>query len=399
MIMEQTAVAPDSTFPGVLAGVRRVGEEAAGRADELDQLGEFPKDLYEDLIATDCFLAMVPRALGGLELSLAQVNELIIEGARANGSLGWLLLIGIPFPWLLGLLPEKTAAQLVADNPRLRCRGAIAPKGVAVPAEGGYIVSGQWPFGSGGPHPDLVGGNCVVLENGAPRMGPDGVPDTVLAMFPAAQVEFLDTWQVLGLRGTDSRDFAVREVFVPEHMTLNAFTSTNSFDTPPSRLPLRVVLAMGHASVALGMALGALEDITGLAQTKRAAMNPAALLADDPVFRHALGEHALRHAAARALLDRVTENAWQAALSGRPLSPRETLEGRTMAGYITAECVKIVDAAYTMAGSASLYDASPLQRRLRDIHVATQHFAVTSEGYRTLGALLVGQELTPMELF
>ena len=86
-------------------------------------------------------------------------------------------------------------------------------------------------------------------------------------------------------------------------------------------------------------------------------------------------------------------------MAGRPLSARETIEGRAVAAFITAECVKIVDAAYTMAGSASLYDASPLQRRLRDIHVATQHVAATTEGYRTLGKLLTGEELTAMELF
>jgi len=156
---------------------------------------------------------------------------------------------------------------------------------------------------------------------------------------------------------------------------------------------------MGHASVAIGIAEGALEEVTEVAKTKRAAMNPGALLAHDPVFRHTLGEEDLRLAAARALLDRTTEAATRAFLSGRPLSARETMEGRTMAGFITAECVKIVDAAYTMAGSVSVYDTSSLQRRLRDIHVATQHIAATTEGYRALGKLLTGEELTPMELF
>jgi alkylation response protein AidB-like acyl-CoA dehydrogenase len=156
---------------------------------------------------------------------------------------------------------------------------------------------------------------------------------------------------------------------------------------------------MGHAAVAIGIGQGALEDLAELAKSKRAAMNPTAVLADDPVFRHALGEQDLRLASVRALLDRVTENAWQAGMDSRPLSPRETLEGRTMAGYVTAECVKIVDAAYTMAGSVSLYDVSGLQRRMRDIHVASQHVAATSEGYRALGAVLVGKELSPIELF
>ena len=221
----------------------------------------------------------------------------------------------------------------------------------------------------------------------------------VVVMVPAAQAEFLDTWHVLGLRATDSRDFVIRDVFVPDSMTTNIFTATNCFDLGAGRLPLRVALALGHAAVAIGIAEGALEDIAELAKTKRAAMNPTALLADDPVFRHSLGEHALRRASVRALLDRATETASQAAISGRALSALEILEGRTMAGYVTAECAKIVDAAYTMAGSVSLYDKSSLQRRLRDIHVVTQHVAATGEGYRTLGGLLVGQEPSPIELF
>jgi alkylation response protein AidB-like acyl-CoA dehydrogenase len=398
-VVAQVEAIADVAFPDVLQGVRRVGAEAARRAEELDRLGVMPDDLYDELAATGCFRAMVPRANGGLEFSLAEVNALIIEASKANGSLGWLLLIGIPGPVILGLLPPEAVAEIMEKYPRARGRGTIAPKGVAVPADGGYVVSGQWPFASGGPHPDLVVANCVVMDNGSPRIGPDGVPEMVLAVLPAAEVEFLDTWHVLGLRATDSCDYAARGVFVPEHMTANLFTATNCFDTPATRLPIRVVLAMGHAAVAIGIAEGAFDELVEVAKAKRAAMNPTALLADDPVFRHRLGEEALRLAAARALLDRTTESATQAFLSGRPLSARETLEGRTMAGFITAECVKIIDAAYTMAGSVSLYDPSSLQRRLRDIHVATQHVGANTEGYRALGAVLVGQQLSPLELF
>jgi alkylation response protein AidB-like acyl-CoA dehydrogenase len=389
----------DQTFGTVLEGVHRVASEAALRAEEIEELGVLPSDLFDDLVATRCFQGMLPKTSGGLGFSLAEVNELIIEGARADGSLGWILLIGIQTPLILGLFPRETITSLLSDRPQLRARGAVAPRGQAVRVDGGYVVSGQWPFASGGPNPDLVAGNCVVIDNGSPRIGPNGVPETIVVLVPANQAEFLDTWHVLGLRGSDSCDFALREVFVPEHMTTNVFTATNCFETPAARLPLRVVLALGHASVALGIAQGALDDVTELAKTKRAAMNPGALLANDPVFRHSLGEHALRHTSMRSLLDQATRTAWDAGLSARALSPKEIMMGKTMAGYITAECVKIVDAAYTAAGSTSLYDGSSLQRRLRDIHAATQHVAATSEGYRALGAVLVGEELSPMELF
>jgi len=155
----------------------------------------------------------VPRSHGGLEFSLAEINALTIEAAKANGSLGWILLIGIPSPVIFGLLTPDAVAELMAQYPRARGRGTIAPKGVAVPTDGGYVVSGQWPFASGGPHPDIVVANCIVMDNGNLRMGPNGAPELVLAVLPAAQVEFLDTWHVLGLRGTDSCDYAVRDLF------------------------------------------------------------------------------------------------------------------------------------------------------------------------------------------
>jgi alkylation response protein AidB-like acyl-CoA dehydrogenase len=389
----------DGGFSEVLEGVAQVGSEAARRAEEIDRTGVIPNDLFDSLSATGCLRAMLPKEHGGLELPLAEINELIIAAAKANGSLGWTLMIGIPIPLIFGLLPAATGARLMSEYPFLRARGAIAPKGIAVRVDGGFVVSGRWPFASGGPQPDLVAGNCVVLADGAPEMGPDGVPQTVVAVLRAAQVEFLDTWHVLGLRGSDSRDFAVEEQFVPEDMTANIFTATNAFDLPVTRAPLRVFLATGHASVAVGIAQGALAEVTELAKTKRAAMNPTALLADDPLFRHHLGESTLRLAAAKAFLDHATATAWEAGVANRPLSSEEILTGRTMAGYVTSECVKVVDAAYTMAGSASLYDTSSLQRRLRDIHVATQHVAATSEAYRTLGAVLVGEQLTPLELF
>jgi alkylation response protein AidB-like acyl-CoA dehydrogenase len=389
----------DRYFTGVVEGLKKVESDAARRADEIDELRSIPPDLFDDLVATGFFQSLFPKAYGGYELSLSQVNEMLIGGARANPSLGWVMMIGGHGGPLLGMLPMESVTKLLDGRPAPRLRGAVAPKGVAVPVEGGYVVSGQWPFASGGPAPDLVLANCLVIEGGAPRFNPAGVPETVVVFVPASDVEFLDTWQVLGLRGTDSCDFAMKEVFVPEDMTANIFTSTNCFDTAPLRLPIRVYLATGHASFAIGVAEGALEEIAELAKTKHAAMNPSMRLADDPVFRHIIGENSLRLASVRALLDRTTETAWEAGVSGRKLSPAETLVGRTMAGYITAECVKIVDAAYTLAGSVSLYDASSLQRRLRDIHVATQHVAATGEGYRTVGALLVGDEMTPMDLF
>jgi indole-3-acetate monooxygenase len=377
--------------------VREVVAAAGGRAEETERLGRIPADLYDDLEATGFFQSLVPRRYGGPELPLAAVSEMVIEGARADGAIGWVMMVAVVQPVILSMFPEKTVADVIGAHPRARIRGTLIPKGRAVAVDGGYLVSGQWPFASGGPNPDFVTGNCIVVEGDGPRRGPTGQTETVVVLLPADQVTFLDTWHVMGMQGTDSCDFTVADLFVPHEMTTSLLSASSSFDTPASCVPLRVMMAPGHASVAVGIARGALDDITELGQTKRFAFRPSSKLGDDIVFRHGLGENVLRFEAAHALLQRVTAEV-DAAGPADAWSPRQVLIGRTMAGYVASECVKIVDFAYASAGSVSVYESSDLQRRFRDIHVAAQHVSQTSESYRVLGAAVLGKEVSALEL-
>jgi alkylation response protein AidB-like acyl-CoA dehydrogenase len=386
-------------FAAILKGVRGVAKQAAARRDEIDRAARFPPDLYDELEATGVFLLCAPRKFGGFEMSIAEMNELVFEGARGLGSLGWLMMVGVSQSIGSGLYPEETVEKLFNEDGHKRTRGVIAPKGVAVPVEGGYLISGQWPFATGGPSPDYVSGNSVVMENGQPRPGPSGHPEAIMALMPASEVEFLDNWRVIGMRGTDSCDVRAKDVFVPKAMTFSLLAPSTCFDTPVARLPLRVALAFPHCALALGIAQGALDDVTALSATKRATMNPAAVLSDDPIFRFELGRQVMRLTAARALMDVKAMECWKAGEERRALTPHEILTTRLMAHHVTGECVTIVDWAYTTAGSASVYDGSSLQMRFRDIHVATQHASCHSDPYRLLAAAALGEPLTPHELF
>ena len=386
-------------FPAILEAVRKVAASAGERADQIDRDRKFPADLWEQLEASGAFRLCAPKRFGGLELSLGQANELVFEGARGTGSLGWLMMVGVAQSFGQGLFSEETNEKVLYARPNVRTRGCIAPKGMAVPVEGGYQVSGQWPFASGGPDPDYVTGNCIVMEDGRPKLGAEGLPEAVMAMMPASQLEFLDNWHALGMRGTDSCDVKADGVFVPLSMTFSLHDPTTCFDTPASRLPLRVALSFSHCALALGTGQGAVDDIVALSKTKRATMNPLALLAEDPVFRDELGRNAVRLRSVRAMLDQVTSECWKAGEENRELAPQQILTARLMAHHITHECLAIVSWAYTRAGSSSVYDGSSLQRRLRDIHVATQHASTHTDPYRLLAASMLGEELTPQELF
>jgi alkylation response protein AidB-like acyl-CoA dehydrogenase len=386
-------------FAAILEGVRNVARKAAEQRDAIDNAAKFPADLYDELEATGAFLLCAPKKFGGFEMSIARMNELVFEGARGLGSLGWLMMVGVAQSIGSGLFPEETVEMLFDEDGRKRTRGVIAPKGIAVPVEGGYLISGQWPFATGGPSPDFVSGNSVVMKDGKPVIGPSGHPDAILALMPASDVEFLDNWRVIGMRGTDSCDVRAKDVFVPKSRTFSLMAPSTCFDTPVARLPLRVALAFPHCALALGIGQGALDDIASLSLTKRASMNPAATLSSDPVFRFELGRQTMRLDAARALMQQRAEECWTAGEAHRELTPQEILTTRLMANHITEECVKIVDWAYTTAGSSSVYDGSSLQVRFRDIHVATQHASCHTDPYRLLGALALGEQLSPQELF
>lgn len=177
-------------------------------------------------------------------MTLSQTNEMLIDGGRASGSVGWVMMIHVQQSLGVGLWPEETIRRILDENPNFRNRGIAAPKGIAIPTEGGYTVSGQWPFASGGPNPDFVAGSCLVMENGEMRHDENGIPEMLIAIVPIEEAQLLDTWHVLGMRGTNSCDIAVESAYVPDEMTVRGlFTAKNHFGTVPSRLPLRLVLS------------------------------------------------------------------------------------------------------------------------------------------------------------
>ena len=383
----------------VVDGVRKVAAKAKERAAEIDKTRSFPPELFDEMEATGAFRVMTPREYGGLGLGIDVMIAAVHEAARGNGSLGWLAMVGTSQSVGNGLYEEATVRKIVTEFPDVRIRGVIAPKGQAVEVEGGYRISGQWPFASGGPNPNFVGGNCILMENGKPKLNAHGEVELVMALTPAENAEFLDNWHVLGMRGTDSCDVVLRDVFVPKAMTFNLHDLKCIYDMPAAELPLRVVLSFPHCSVATGLAEGALDDLIALAKTKRASMNPNILLGEDTVFRHELGKAVVRVEGAKAMTRQIAADCWQAGVDGRDLTPREVLVARLAANFITSECTQVVDWAYTVAGSSSVYDGSSLQRRLRDVHIATQHASCHTDPYRNLGAVMMGVELAPRDLF
>ena len=144
------------------------------------------------------------------------------------------------------------------------------PGFTAEPVQDGYRISGRTSYGSGCEHATWLQCHAVPLENGAPKMGPSGVPESMLANFPAIEAQIIDTWHTLGMCGTGSHDFALNDVFVPERRTwrMGPFLPANpAFTDPMSRMGLRIFPPV-VAGVSLGIARAAIADLIDLAQSK-----------------------------------------------------------------------------------------------------------------------------------
>lgn len=374
----------DRTSAAATVGaVRALVPTIAARSDEIERGRRLPPDLVGQLRDAGCFRMLVPRSYGGAEVELAAHLSVVRELARADGAVGWTVMIGSSAPVILGLLPPATFEAVYAAGPDVVLAGSFNPKGVATPVDGGFRVTGQWSFASGCQHADWFIAHCIVDDG---RM-----PPLRMMVLPAADVEILDTWSVSGLCGTGSHDFTIDDVFVPGERTFSVFEE-GGVDGPLGRIPELCYSSLEFANVAIGIAEGALAEVTTLA-TGKMPMFADATLAANPLFRHQLGETDARLRAARALLDADVAWAWDTAVADEEFALEQRARIRATATWVTTAAASVVDTAYTAGGGTTLYSSSPLQRRLRDAHALTQHFAVKPDTFTLAGAVLAGQEV------
>jgi alkylation response protein AidB-like acyl-CoA dehydrogenase len=354
------------------------------RSDEIEQARRLPLDLVEQLRHAGCFRMLVPSRLGGAGADLPAHARLIRELAKADGSVGWTVMIGSAAPVVIGTLPSTSFDSLyAASGPDVIGAGTFNPTGAATPVDGGYRVNGHWAFASGCQHAEWFIGHCMVDDGRLPPLR--------MMLMPAADVEIIDTWSVSGLCGTGSHDFTADGVFVPDERTFSIFDESN-LDGPLGRMPELTISSLMMANVALGIAEGALAELTTLASGK-VPMFADATLAANPLFRHHLAEADAHLRAAQALVTADVEWAWEIAAGGDEFSPEIRARLRSAAAWATTAAAEVVDVAYTSGGGSSLYRRSPLQRRLRDVHAVTQHFALKEDTFTLAGAVLAGQEV------
>jgi alkylation response protein AidB-like acyl-CoA dehydrogenase len=289
------------------------------------------------------------------------------------------------------MLPRETFEQIYQSGPDVVIAGSAVPTGAASRDHTGWRVTGRWPFASGCQQADWLLGVCVMTEGGKPVVKADGKTPVARAFFlPARDWTIEDTWHAAGLRGTGSTHIALNAARVPEQNFFDLATGEPCVSGPLYRaLPYFVPLM--HGAVHLGIARGALDDIVALAQTGWRPERADSPLRDSELFRSQIGRALADLRAAQAFYDTQVTRHWQHAVSGAAKDEDLLAQGVQTAVWIAATCVGVVETCFESGGAGAVFDSSPLQRRLRDIRVATQHGIVQRRNYASGGAMLLRQ--------
>jgi len=363
-------------------------KEYAERAERERRL---PEPLAEAFTKAGIFRMARPSAFGGLEVDPVTTLQIIEALSAADGSAGWCAMISGAGGAFESYLSLEGGKQIFKDG-NVVTGGVIAPTGRAVPVEGGYRISGHWSVASNCHNCHWLGACSVVFEGAAPKMAPHGMPEMIAPFLARADVEILDTWNVIGLRGTGSHDFTASDVFVPTARCIRIPFMEPIHQGKLFEFPFFGFLAMSIASTALGIARSAVNDFSRMARVKTPAGMMSTLATRASAQLAAAEAEATLRSARAYLLESVTE-LWASVNRGEKPTMVQRANLRIAATHATTSAARAVDLIYTAGGGSALYASNPLQRAFRDVHAVTQHMSVAPATHELHGKLLLGVEL------
>jgi len=372
----------------LLAAIHDLAPRLAARAAEIESGRRIPADIIDRLRKMGLFRSLVPRSHGGLELSVPEVLPLIEALAAADSSVGWVSMIGTGAQMFFTRAPRSVFDEIFVAGTDVLVAGSGTPAGRGERVRGGYRVSGRWPFASGCQNAQWLLGHFVVHEDGAPVMA-DGRPLMRAVALPAERWRIDETWQASGLTGTGSHHIILDDVSITE---AESFDLLHGPSCVPGRFetPFMAFIGSVHMALAAGIAAGAMADLAALAGGGRRQLFATADLRDSPIFQHEFGRLGAALRAVRALVQVQAENQWQRAMAGTLDGTTDFAESLRASAWIHATCADIVSGCYTLGGASVVFNASPLQRRLRDIHAARQHIFAQERFYARAGAHALG---------
>ena len=331
-----------------------------------------------------------PRSLGGLEADPLTRALVIEEISGHDSAAGWTLANPLDWAYLCARLPDQGAEEIYGRGANVVIAAQFGRPMQAAPVQDGYRITGRAPFVSNCHDANWIATTAAVMAGDQSR--PEGEPDAVMAYLPRDSCEVIDTWHVMGMRGTGSNDIAVTDVFVPRARTfpfVPEFIPGSHYQGPLYRFPLIGVVASNLPPLVLAVARRAIEEVSALAQGK-VPVTANTLLRERSSAQAKLAQAEAVLRAGRALLYDTLSDTWQATLAGKTFSLTQKADVLLAMTYAVSSAVKAVELMYSVAGTSGIYTRNPLERYFRDVQVLRHHAFGAETRYETVGQVYLG---------
>jgi alkylation response protein AidB-like acyl-CoA dehydrogenase len=400
-------IADDKRLPADVEAQAPVQAAAALRSvirayhDELEREQRLPKALVEQFHAAGFYRLVRPRELGGLQadpLTYLRTVELLAEG---SGSVGWNLCNNNIAQLVTLGLPDGGIREIYGPGGDVAVAGtAVQGGGRAVPVDGGYRVTGRWPFGTGCQESSWMLGSFQILDGDQPRRSQDGASVYWRGVFRRAETQIVaGSWDVSGLRATGSFDWTVDDVFLPERRTMvhAGVPLDNQWSHWPGvsyALPAQAWVGPHHSAVITGIARAGIDALIELA-VEKTPRGRTSRLCDNPQVQDAIGRADAILNAGRAYRSVTITELWNTTAAGEDTTLEQRARCR-LAAVHAADCAReAMDLVYRQGGSTSYRRESRLAECWRDLQVVGQAVTIMPEWYPMGGRVFMKMDPGP----
>ena len=376
----------------LLDAVERIGPIITAHMDEAEERRQLSLPVLEAMTDAGLFRMMAPRSLGGLEVAPLTYAQVVEAVSRYDSTAGWSLCNPGAFAHGCSRLSDKGAEEILGPGVSGIISAAINPPIKAEVEEGGYRLTGRAPFVSNCHEASWFCVTANVFDGGGPRLRDDGKPALIRVYIPIESCRIIDTWSVMGMRGTGSDDVEVADVFVPSHMVTQMVPDSklgSHYQGALYRFPIVGIVAANVGPVMLGIARNAINEVSALAQGKTP-LTSKTLLRDKSSTQAKLAQAEAAIRSARALLFQTLTEMWGLTTSGETVSLEQRADLLLASANAVARSVDAVELMYNVAGSTGFYTKSPLERYFRDIQVLKQHGSVSEARFESVGQVFLG---------
>jgi alkylation response protein AidB-like acyl-CoA dehydrogenase len=388
-----TAPAEVKPADDYLARVHRLAPVIDAAADRIERDRRLTPELVDALHAEGMYRLLLPRRYGGGQVDPATFHMAMSEVARHDASTAWCLGQGNGCAMAAAYVKPEIAQEVWGNDPR----GVLAwgPPGKAAATEegGSYRVTGNWSFASGMRHATWLGGHSTLLgPDGNPRRNPDGSPVVRTMLIKSSQAEITDIWNVIGLRGTASDAFAVKDLVVPRDYSLSREDPEDHYvDEPLYLFPQTALYSIGFSGVAIGIARSLLESLKDLA-TDKTPRRMKSTLRENGMVQMEVGMAEARLNAARANILNEATDIWNTVVATNELTVAQRMRIRLATTFGIQEAKQVGDAVYHLAGATAIFNSNVFERRFRDLNTVTQQTQGRKTNIQAVGSFLLGNE-------